>query len=367
MNESVAKTTQTGVSASTRLDHNNVQTVMNFGIESQRKLGSVSDELLTKVKGKDAGEAGQAITDLLVTIKRIDVTEPTNPFVKFLSVLPFMKTIMDKSGEVLTRYQSVKENVDGIVTRMEDSRRSLIHDNSSMTVMLERQKEHILDLQGDIAEGEAKIVEMKATHIPELKAKIEASGNSDFSLDLQLLNDYTNFTEKLEKKISNMKTARIIALQSLPQIRIIQTNNETLISDIQDMIQSTIPLWRQQIVLALSLNRQQEISTLNQMASQTTNDMLRKNSEILKTNSIEIAKQNERGIVDLETLKTVNTNLLATLTEVQKVKDEGAKQRALAGVELAKLEQQLNQTILNVAQSTVTQASTPVERLREIE
>ena len=246
---------------------------------------------------------------------------------------------------------------------MEKSRHSLMRDNSGLDVMYKTQTEYIYDVEDVIQVGKDKLEELRTIIIPQLRAQIEASGVQDYSTELEELNVIIAAESRLEKKVHDLEISRIVALQSLPQIRIIQENNEVLMEKVQGTIHTTIPLWRQQVALALSLNTQQGVAEIDAMTNRMTNELLTKNSTLLKTNSINIAKQNEKAVVDMETLRNVNKDIMTTLTEVVRIKDEGHVKRLQATKELEQIEQQFTQVALNVV-NTIEQGN--AQRAKEL-
>jgi len=317
-------------------------TLLNFGAETQRKLGYYSNELLTKVKAKDSGDAGAAINELLAQINMIEVDEDEKR--GLLARLPFMRKIKDRSQRIASRYNSIAENIDDVVIKLEKTRQSILKDSTSLEVMFHQAVEYIHEVRALLAAGKLKIEEMEREMIPQLQAEVERSNQDE--LAVQRLSDMVGFKERLEKKVHDLTLSHTIATQAMPQIRMIQTTNDVLAQKIQNAIVTVIPVWRQQVAIALGLEKQRKALEIQKKVADTTNDMLRKNAQLLKANVVNAAQENERGIVDVETLKQVNRDMVETLDAVLKISEEGKRRRAEAVQELAQVQQELNDKIV---------------------
>ncbi|WP_461491555.1 toxic anion resistance protein [Pontibacter sp. HJ8] len=333
---------QKALALSKSIDPGNPESLSNFGVETQRKLGHYSNELLTKVKAKDSGEAGEAINELLNQINMIKIDEGEKP--GFFSRLPFVKKFSDKSKQLASQYNSVSANVDDVVVKLERTRQSVMKDSTSLEVMFNQAVEYIHEIRSVIAAGKMKIEEIEQNIIPKLQDEVESSGQDE--LAVQRLSDMISFKERLEKKVYDFTLSHTIATQSMPQIRMIQTTNDVLAQKIQNSIVTVIPVWRQQVAIALGLEKQRKALEIQKKVTDTTNEMLRKNSELLKRNVVIAASENERGIVDVETLKKVNKDMVETLDSVIKIAEEGSKKRAEAVKELAQVQEELNSKII---------------------
>jgi uncharacterized protein YaaN involved in tellurite resistance len=322
------------------------ETLSNFGVETQRKLGYYSNELLTKVKVKDSGDAGEAINELLSQINMIKIDEGDKPkgFSRMVSGIPFLNKVVDKSKKIASQYNSISENVDDVVVKLERTRQSVLKDSTSLEVMFKQAVEYIYEIRAIIAAGKLKISELESVTIPQLQAEVEASNNDE--LAVQRLSDMISFKERLEKKVHDFTLSHTIATQSMPQIRMIQTTNDVLAQKIQNSIATVIPVWRQQVAIALGLEKQRKALEIQKKVTDTTNEMLLKNSQLLKTNVVAAAQENERGIVDMETLKKVNKDMVETLDAVIKISEEGSRKRAEAVKELTMIQEELNSKIL---------------------
>ncbi|MBF9254728.1 toxic anion resistance protein [Pontibacter sp. 172403-2] len=324
------------------IDPDKPESLTNFGVETQRKLGYYSNELLTKVKAKDSGDVGAAINELLAQINMIKVDEQEKG--GMFSRLPFVKKIKDRSQRIASQYNSVSENVDDVVIKLEKTRQGILKDSTSLEVMFKQAVEYIHEVRAVIAAGKLKIEEIDSEMIPKLQTQVEESGQDE--LTVQRLSDMIAFKDRLEKKVHDLTLSHTIATQSMPQIRMIQTTNDVLAQKIQNSIVTVIPVWRQQVAIALGLEKQRKALEIQKKVTDTTNEMLLKNAQLLKTNVVNAAKENERGIVDVDTLKKVNRDMVETLDAVLKISEEGSKKRLEAVKELAAVQEELNSKII---------------------
>ncbi|MGG3855421.1 toxic anion resistance protein [Caldifermentibacillus hisashii] len=326
-----------------QIDPNNQTSISLYGTQAQSKLMNFSSTMLDHVKSGNIGEIGEIITDLM---KKLDQVNPDELQVEKRNIFSRMFGKMSRSvNEILARYQKTGAQIDRITVRLEHCKNTLIKDNTLLDQMYEKNKEYFQALNIYIAAGEVKLEELHTKLIPELKRKAEQSGDQ---MAYQEVNDMIQFADRLEKRLHDLKLSRQITIQSAPQIRMIQNTNQTLMEKIQTSITTAIPLWKNQIAIALTLLRQRKAVEAQKQVSQTTNDLLLKNSEMLKTNSIEVAKENERGIVDIETLKKTQENLVSTLEETLRIQAEGRAKRHQAEQELVTMEEQLKQKLLEI-------------------
>lgn len=333
---------QRALAISKTIDPTKPESLSNFGVDTQRKLGHYSNELLTKVKVKDSGDAGTAINELLAQINMIKVDEAEKP--SLFSRLPFVKKIADKSKRIASQYNTISENVDDVVIKLEKTRQSVLKDSTSLEVMFNQAVEYIYEVRAVIAAGTMKMEEIETEIIPKLQTEVENSNQDEIAV--QRLSDMIGFKERLEKKVHDFRLSHTIATQSMPQIRMIQTTNDVLAQKIQNSIVTVIPVWRQQVAIALGLEKQRKALEIQKKVTDTTNEMLLKNSQLLKTNVVIAAQENERGIVDVETLKKVNRDMVETLDAVIKISEEGSRKRTEAVKELAAVQEELNRKII---------------------
>lgn len=329
-----------------QIDPKNQTSISLYGTQAQSKLMNFSSTMLDHVKSGNIGEIGEIITDLM---KKLDQVNPDELQVEKRNIFSRMFGKMSRSvNEILVRYQKTGAQIDRITVRLEHCKNTLIKDNTLLDQMYEKNKEYFQALNIYIAAGEVKLEELHTKLIPELKRKAEQSGDQ---MAYQEVNDMIQFADRLEKRLHDLKLSRQITIQSAPQIRMIQNTNQTLMEKIQTSITTAIPLWKNQIAIALTLLRQRKAVEAQKQVSQTTNDLLLKNSEMLKTNSIEVAKENERGIVDIETLKKTQENLVSTLEETLRIQAEGRAKRHQAEQELVTMEEQLKQKLLEIREN----------------
>ena len=325
------------------IDPEKPETLTNFGVETQRKLGYYSNELLGKVKAKEAGDAGAAINELLTKINMIKIDDGEKK--GFFSRLPFANKIKDRSKRIAIQYNSISENVDEVVVKLEKTRQSILKDTTSLEVMFKQAVEYIHEVRAVIAAGKLKVEELENELIPYLQKEVDASNQDE--LIVQRLSDMLAFKDRLEKKVHDLTLSHTIATQAMPQIRMIQTTNEVLAQKIQNSIVTVIPVWRQQVAIALGLEKQRKALEIQKKVTDTTNEMLLKNSQLLKANVVNAAQENERGIVDVETLKKVNHDMVETLDAVVKIAEEGRRKREEAVKELAEVQEELNNKIIS--------------------
>lgn len=329
------------------------ETLSNFGVDTQRKLGYYANELLTRVKVKDSGDAGAAINELLTQINMIKVEEAESP--RLMARIPFLKKFIDKSKKIASQYKTVSENVDEVVVKLEKTRQSLLKDTTSLEVMFNQAVAYIQEVRAVMAAGKLKIEEIEHQLIPQLQAEVVTSNQDEIAV--QRLSDLIAFKDRLEKKVHDFRLSHTIATQAMPQIRMIQTTNEVLAQKIQSSVDTVIPVWRQQVAIALGLEKQRKALEIQKKVTDTTNQMLLKNAELLKGNVVTAAQENERGIVDLETLKKVNRDMIDTLEAVIKIAEEGSKMRAEAVKELATVQEELNSKIIGTLNQPKTIAA----------
>ena len=314
--------------------------VLQFGAAAQNKISSFSDSVLDDVKTKNTGEVGDLLAKLVGEIKSFDgaIGEPKGLSKLFYSAKKEFHTIKAK-------YSKVETNIDGIEKSLDKSKIGLLKDVSMFDEMYQKNLEYFKEISLYIIAGERKLDELRNVTLPELKKKAEESKEQ---VDIQKVQDMEAQINRFEKKIYDLKTTRIISIQMAPQIRLIQNNDAELVEKIQSSLTNTIPLWKNQMVLALGITNAKQALKQQQAVSQLTNDMLQKNSETLKQGSLEIAKESERAIVDVETLKKTNRDLIETLDGVIKIHEEGRAKRAEAEVELQNIEQELKDKILEI-------------------
>ncbi|TWK82284.1 TelA-like protein [Bacillus paralicheniformis] len=317
-----------------------------YGTQAQSKLLNFSHEMLEHVQKKDIGEIGQVLSDLMKKLEQVSPDELKTEKRNFFS--RFFGRVSHSVQEVLSRYQKTGAQIDRISVKLEHSKSTLINDNKMLERLYEKNKEYYEALNVYIAAGQLKLEELKHQTIPELKEK---SKTEHHHMAVQNVNDMIQFADRLEKRVYDLTLSRQITLQSAPQIRLIQHTNQVLAEKIQSSIMTAIPLWKNQVAIALTLLRQRRAVEAQKKVSATTNELLLKNAEMLKANTIETAKENERGFIDIETLKQVQDNLIGTLEETLKIQEDGRSKRLQAEEEIRAMEDGLKAKLLDMKEN----------------
>ncbi|ALC83242.1 MULTISPECIES: toxic anion resistance protein [Bacillus] len=337
-----------------QIDPHNQQSLAMYGTSAQSKLLNFSHQMLDHVQKKDIGEVGQILGDLMKRLENVNPDDLTPQKKNVISRL-FGK-VSNSIQEVLSKYQKTGAQIDRISVKLEHSKKALIGDNKLLEELYERNRDYFQALNVYIAAGELKIEEIRTKLLPELQKKAD-SGHDQMAV--QDVNDMMQFVDRLEKRIYDLTLSRQITVQSAPQIRLIQNTNQALVEKIQSSIMTAIPLWKNQVAIALTLMRQRSAVEAQKQVSKTTNELLLKNAEMLKANTIETAKENERGLVDIETLKKVQENLVGTLEETLKIQEEGRTKRQQAEQEILAMEDDLKQKLLNIKSDQNNQTYLP--------
>ena len=311
-----------------QIDLHNTNGILQYGAGTQKKMADFSEKALENVKTKDLGSVGDMLTNVVTELKSFDAQEEEKGFFSFL------KKPVDKITSMKTKYDKVETNVEKICTALEDHQTQLMKD----VAMLDRMYEQNLA-------GKKKLEEVKTTELTQLMAKAQASGQPE---DAQAVKDLTGLCDRFEKKIHDLELTRMISIQTAPQIRLVQNSDTMMVEKIQTTVVNTIPLWKSQMVLALGVEHASQAAQAQRQVTDMTNDLLRKNAEVLKVASVEAAKESERGIVDLETLQNTNASLISTLDEVMQIQADGRMKRQAAEVELRKMEDELKNKLLEI-------------------
>jgi len=317
-------------------------TPLNFGAPAQKEIAQFSDSILSKVRAKDSGEVGTLLNDLVSKVKGFDVSEKKS----FLSSIPILGSLVEKGNDIMQGYEKLSTQVEKIQGGLERFKTKLMEDVVMFDTLYEKNLNYFKDLQLYIRAGEEKLDEMRTVTLPKLKA--QAAEKND-PMAVQVVNDFEQSVDRFEKKIHDLKISKTLAIQTAPQIRLIQNNDRVLIDRVQSAIYHTIPLWKNQMVIALGLTRQKEVIEMQRAVADATNDLLRRNAEMLKQNSVETAKANERGVVDIDTVKKVNEDLISTIEETMRIQQEGRVKRAAAEKELVAIEGRLKDALLKNA------------------
>lgn len=317
--------------------------ILQFAVGTQSKIAGFADSILSQVRNKDAGEAGQALSGLLANVRELDVGSLSED--GGLASLPLIGGIFSQVKRFMQRYEKVSVQIDRIGAELDKARMGLMKDLALLDNLFQKNVEQVRDLDLHIVAGGQILDEIRQSRIPELEA--QASRTQD-PLDAHKVQDARQFADRFEKKLHDLKLSRTIAIQTAPQIRMVQAGNQVLVEKIQSSILQTLPLWKSQMVLAISILRQKKSLKLQSEVTNATNDLLRRNSEMLKQQTLEVAREGERGIVDLETLKKVNADLISTLEDTLRIQDEGRRKRQAAEGELVKIEGELKQKVLSL-------------------
>ena len=322
-----------------QIDITNTRQVLQYGAGSQKKIADFSETALNNVRTKDMGEVGQMLTDVVAQLKDFDEEEEKGFFGLF-------KRSSNKLANMKAKYDKAEANVDKICTALENHQITLLKDVAMLDKMYELNVNYFKELTMYILAGKQKLDQAMNVELPALVAKAEKSGLPE---DTQAAKDFAQMCNRLEIKIHDLELTRTISLQMAPQIRLIQSNDTAMSDKIQSTLVNTIPLWKSQMVIAIGLNHSTEAAKAQREVSDMTNALLKKNAEALKMATVETAKESERGIVDIETLKATNQTLISTLDEVMKIQVEGREKRKAAEVELQQIENEMRQKLLEMS------------------
>ena len=322
---------------SKQIDLTNSQLVLQYGAGAQKNIANFSESALNSVRTKDMGEVGDMISSLVVELKGFDAEEEAKGF------LGLFKKAGRSTAMLKAKYDKAEENVDKIALKLESHQITLMKDVAVLDQMYEKNLAYYKELTMYILAGQQKLAEERATTLPALRARAAETGLAE---DAQKANDYDNMCLRFEKKLHDLELTRVISMQMAPQIRMIQ-NNDTLMSEkIQTSLVNTIPLWKSQMVLSLGISHSQQAMEAQRQVTDMTNALLKKNADMLKQATVETARESERAVVDIETLKHTNESLISTLDEVLQIQTEGAQKRREAETELRRIEGELKQKLL---------------------
>ena len=323
-----------------RIDIHNSETVLKYGNAAQTKISQFSDKILEDVKTKDTGAISDMLTNLVAELKGFDVDEG-----KKGGFLGLFKKAGNSITQLRAKYDKVEENVAQIILSLQNHQKQLISDCKMLDELYAQNEQYYHELTLYIIAGEIKLKKLREEELPPMLAKAQQTADP---ADAQAANDFSQLIERFEKRIHDLKLTRMVSVQMGPQIRLMQNNDNVLAERIQSTIANTIPLWKSQMVIAMGMQHAESALNAQKSVTDMTNELLRSNAERLKMGTIETAREAERGVVDLETIRTANTALIDTLTEVQKIQREGAQKRAAASIELGRLEKELRDKIMEV-------------------
>ena len=323
-----------------KIDITNSQMVLQYGAASQKRLSDFSETALSRVKTKDMGETGELITNLISELQGFDATTEQPK-----GIFGFFKKTSNSIEQLKTRYDSADKNVERIKAQLEDHQVTLMKDITMLDKMYELNLVYFKELTMYILAGKKKLAEVRAN---DLKAAQEKAQRTQLPEDAQAARDLADLCDRFEKKLYDLELTRNVSIQMGPQIRLIQSNDTMMAEKIQTTIVNTIPLWKNQMVLALGIAHSQQAMQAERAVTDATNELLKKNAATLKQGTIEIAKESERGIVDIETLQQTNKQLIETLDELNKIRADGKAKRANAEQELGRIEGELRQKMLEI-------------------
>ena len=326
---------------SSKIDIMESNTVLQYGSAAQKKVSDFSDTALNNVRTKDLGEIGTLLSDLVVELKEYDANETEKK--------GFFASLFDKGGDSVTKfkakYDKAEANVEKVAKMLEDHQITLLKDIALLDELYARNQQNTKELTMYILAGKKRVNEIRENELPELTKKAKESGLPE---DAQAANDLEQGCVRFEKKLYDLELTRQISIQMAPQIRLVQNNDTLMTEKIQSTLVNTIPLWKNQIVLALGISHSKEAMEAQREVTDMTNTLLKKNAETLHQATVDTAKESERGIVDLETLQHTNEQLISTLEEVQQIQKDGREKRAQAEQELAKIENELTNKLLEI-------------------
>lgn len=322
-----------------QIDIRNSAAILQYGAGTQKKMADFSEDALEKVRTKDLGEVGDLLENVVTELKNFDAEEERK------GIMGFFKKGANKLEVMKNKYSKAEANVNKIVETLEKHQIQLMKDAAIMDKMYALNLNYFKELSMYILAGKKKLEEIRSTELPQLMAKAQASGLPE---DAQAAKDLDSLCERFEKKIHDLELTRMIAVQTAPQIRLVQGNDTLMAEKIQSTIVNTIPLWKSQMVIALGVAHSTEAAKAQREVTDMTNALLQKNAQTLKMATIEAAKESERGIVDIETLQKTNESLISTFDEVMNIQREGREKRRAAEAEMYRLEGELKQKLLQI-------------------
>ena len=329
---------QTVMQFAQQIDLTNSQMILQYGAGTQKKMADFSENALENVRTKDMGEIGELLTGVVKELKDFDEEEEKG-------FLGFFKRSGNKVNAMKAKYAKAETNINQIVKVLDSHQVQLLKDVALLDKMYELNLTYFKELTMYILAGKQKLNEVRTTKLAEMIRRAQTTGAAE---DAQAARDLESMCSRFEKKIHDLELTRQISIQTAPQIRLVQSNDTTMVEKIQSTIVNTIPLWKSQMVLALGVEHSAQAAQAQREVTDMTNELLKKNAEKLKMATLETARESERGIVDMETLKATNESLISTLDEVLKIQQEGRQKRKEAEIEMQKMENDLKQKLLQV-------------------
>lgn len=323
---------------SRQIDLHNSTAILQYGVGTQKKMADFSGDALENVKTKDLGEVGEMLSGVVAQLR--DFEEDEKGF------LGIFKKQANKLENLKTKYAKAETNVNKICEALEGHQVQLLKDISILDKMYDLNLTYFKELTMYILAGKKKLQETRETELPQLIDKAQRSGLAE---DAQAARDLEALCDRFEKKLHDLELTRMVSIQTAPQIRLVQSSDTMMVEKIQSTIVNTIPLWKSQMVLALGVNHAKQAAQAQREVSDMTNELLKKNAEVLKIATVESAKESERGIIDMETLKNTNASLISTLDEVMKIQSEGREKRRAAEAEMKAMENELKEKLLQIS------------------
>lgn len=324
---------------SKQIDLHNSNAILQFGVGTQKKMADFSGAALENVRTKDLGEIGEMLSGVVAELKDFDEEETKGVF-------GFFKKTSNKLDAMKIKYSKAETNITQICQALEQQQVTLLKDIAVLDKMYDQNLAYFKELSMYILAGKKKLQDTRERELPALVEKARASGLPE---DAQAAKDLEGLCDRFEKKIHDLELTRMVSIQTAPQIRLVQSSDTMMVEKIQSTVVNTIPLWKSQMVLALGVTHAEQAARAQREVSDMTNELLRKNAAILKTAAVESAKESERGIVDIETLKNTNASLISTLDEVMKIQAEGRERRRAAETEMQHMEDELKQKLLEIS------------------
>lgn len=321
-----------------QIDLKNSTTILQYGAGAQKKIADFSETALSNVRSKDLGEIGELLSGVVYELKKFDEEEEKG----FLGIF---KKSSNKIAAMKSKYDKAEVNINKICTVLEEHQIQLLKDTAMLDKMYDLNKNYFKELSMYILAGKKKLDKVRTQELPRLMENADRSG---FPEDAQAVNDFVALCDRFEKKIHDLELTRMISIQMAPQIRLVQSNDTIMSEKIQSTLVNTIPLWKSQMVLALGINHSTQAAQAQREVTDMTNELLKKNAAVLKMATIETAKEAERSVVDIETLKQTNESLISTLDEVLKIQTEGRQKRKEAELELRRIEGELKNRLLKM-------------------
>ncbi|MBQ9536226.1 MAG: toxic anion resistance protein [Desulfovibrionaceae bacterium] len=336
--------------AQAEIDFNNPTLTLSYGAKTMDEISKFTDSLLGSVMVKDSGPVGQGLSDLMLRLKDVDLDQISNSNKGFWESLPVIGRLFNSLEKTMAQFNTVLEQVEGITKKLEDAMYGLLKDIKVLDQLYNHNKNFYEELTAYIEAGEDKLNDARNTELPRLEAIAKETNDN---LAAQNVRDFADKLNRFERRLHDLKLSRTITLQTAPQIRMIQSNDQNLAEKIQTSILATIPIWKNQMVLALSIHGQRQAAHLQKEVADTTNEMLRKNAAMLQSSTVETAREVERSIVDLETLKDVQQRLISTIEETMHIVQQGRQQRHNAEKELQHMEADLRDKLTALAKQKV--------------